>query len=287
MNILKKDDQSKVAVFGDQEVTVSKREKFSWASTSSAGTFCMVPKGDLNIDGTYQREQVSDAKVREIAKDWDWRLFGALSVIMRDDGSLWVYDGGHRCRASFLRDDVLELPCMIFECESIEEEAKAFVGTNTMKSTVSAYHKHRAALKAKEPEAMAVQAVLDKYGYKAMQYTGSAYGFTAIRTLGGLLSQDPELAEGVFGLCAEASEDGALIPGEVLSGLFLCAKRLEGKAQILKNPLREKLKVIGTAGLDMAIRREKHIVGRGGQAVAAKAILDLINKGKRRRLIFS
>lgn len=287
MNILKKDDKSKAPTFGNQELSVSKRQKFSWASDSPAGTFCMIAKEDLNIDGTYQREQVSDEKVMGIARDWDWRLFGALSVIMREDGTLWVYDGGHRTRAAFLRDDIAELPCMVFECESIEEEAKAFVGTNTMKSAVSAYHKYRGGLRAKEPEALAVKAVLDKHGYKAVTSAGTNYGFSAINTLRRLLKDDAELAERVFALCADVADDGTPIPGEVLNGIFTCAKKLEGKADILKNGHREKLKVAGIAGIEMAIRREKHIVGRGGATIAAKAILDLLNKRKQRRLDFA
>ena len=155
MNILNKQCKALAPTFGNAAASVSKREKFSWAEPCTPGTFLMIEKDALNIDGTYQREEVSKSKVLEIARDWDWKLLGTLSVIMRKDGTFWVVDGGHRCRASFFRDDIKELPCMVFEAEDEKTEAKAFVGTNTMKSSVSAYHKHRAAVKTGEPIAVA------------------------------------------------------------------------------------------------------------------------------------
>lgn len=285
MNILKKEDKSMAPI--PSGGAVAKRSKFSWASDSPAGAFCMIAKTDLNIDGSYQRDQVSENKVREIARDWDWRLLGALSVIMRPDGTLWVYDGGHRARASFLRDDIVELPCMVFECETVEEEAKAFVGANTMKSGVSAFHKYHGSLRAKEPEALAIKAVLDKYGYKAVRTAGTQYGFASINTLKKLLKEDSDLAERVFGVCSGIAEDGSPFSGVVLRGIFRCAKKLEGKADILKNGHLKKLNEAGIGGIEMAIRRESHIAGKGGEVVAAKAILDLLNKGKHRRMSFA
>lgn len=275
-----------VPLFGNNDHMMSKRQKFSWSADSPAGRFNMIRKEELNIDGTYQREQVSDNKVREIARDWDWRLFGALSVIMRPDGTLWVYDGGHRTRAAFLRDDIEELPCMVFDCARIEDEAKAFVGTNTMKSSVSTFHKYRGALRAKEPRALQIKAVLDKYGYHATKNTKTRFGFAAINTLARLLKEDANLAESVFALCAEMAEDGESISGEILLGIFRCAKKLENRADILQKDNRKKLHDAGIKGLESVIRREKHFVGRGGGTVAAKAILDLLNKGRQRRLSF-
>lgn len=281
-NILIKEDRSTPPAFG---TPVSSREKWSWASDSEEGVFQLVSKYDLNIDGTYQRDLVSEDKVRAIARNWDWRLFSALSVIVRRDGSYWVYDGGHRARASFLRDDVDLLPCLVFECESIEEEAKAFVGANTMSSAVSAYHKYRGALRAKEPQALAVCGVLEKYGYKAAKASSGGYLFSALGTLQKLLLEDFSLAEQVFALCAEFAQ-GDQIPGDVLIGVFTCAKKLAGKVDIMKGTLYEKLKSAGVEGIHVAIRRERHICGKGGAKVSAKAVLDILNKGKKRRISF-
>ncbi len=247
----------------------------------------MIAKEDLNIDGEYQREEVSKAKVLEIARDWDWKLFGTLSVIMREDGTLWVYDGGHRCRASFRRDDIKELPCMVFVAKDEKTEAKAFIGANTMKSSVSAYHKHRAAVITGEPVAVAVQAILDKYGYFPTQTSNKKYGFSAINTLHSMVKEDRVLAEKVFAAARSIAQDGETISGEVMGGMFTCQKKLSGKADILTNGHLERLKRESLPGIEQAIRREKHIVGKGGATISAKAVLDVLNKGKKRRLTFA
>lgn len=263
-----------------------KREKYSWAEPCCPGAFLMIKKDDLNIDGSYQREEVSKAKVLEIARDWDWKLFGTLSVIMRRDGTLWVYDGGHRCRASFFRDDITELPCMVFSPVDEKTEAKAFIGANTMKSAVSAFHKHRAAVKTGEDIALAAQSILDKHGYIPMQWASKKYGFAAINALRSQVKVDRVLAEKVFSACANIAVNGEQISGEVLDAVFTCQKKLEGKADILTNGHLERLKRETLPGIEAAIRREKHIVGKGGVAISAKAILDVLNKGKQRRLSF-
>ena len=287
MNILNKQCRALAPTFGNAGMPVSKREKFSWAQPCAPGTFLMIKKEELNIDGSYQREEVSKSKVMEIARDWDWKLFGALSVIMRRDGTFWVYDGGHRCRASFLRDDIKELPCMVFESEDQKTEAKAFIGTNTMKSAVSAYHKHRAAVKTGEPIAVATQSIVQKHGYFPTQCANKRYGFAAIATLQIQVKEDRVLAEQVFSACASAAQDGEPISGEVLDAVFTCQKKLAGVADIFTNRYLERIQRETLPGIEAAIRREKHIVGKGGANIAAKALLDVLNKGKHRRLTFA
>lgn len=287
MNILDKEDKSTISPFGGTRGPLPKRTSFSWTSPSTKGNFLLIPKGDLNIDGSYQRDAVGDQKIRDIARKWDWKLFGALSVIKREDGSYWVYDGGHRTRASFYRDDVKTLPCMVFSCEKIEEEAKAFVGANTMQSAVSAYSKYRASLRANEPLAISMQAIFEKHGYAPSQNAKGDHSFNAIGTMLKIVRVDVEMAERAFAVCAAIDEDGSeKIKGDALEGIWLCARKLKDQEDILIGKHFKKLKAAGLAGINALISRETHIIGRGGASTAAKAILDLLNKGKRNRLYF-
>ena len=286
MNILNKSNRALAPMPGNIKA-IPKREKYSWATPSEPGQFLMIAKESLNIDGSYQREQVSESKVMEIARDWDWKLFGVLAVIRRRDGTLWVYDGGHRTRAAFLRDDIASLPCMVFHAADEKEEAKAFIGTNTMVSIVSAYHKHRAYVKAGEPNALAVQSILEKYGYFPAGAANKRGNFAALNTLRTLVIQNGVEAEKVFAACAKIAVDREPISGEVVAALYTCQAKLAGKADILSNGHLDRLIKEGLAGIEAAIRREKHIVGLGGNLVGAKAVLDLLNKGKQRRLTFA
>ena len=85
---------------------------------------------------------------------------------------------------------------------------------------------------------------------------------------------------------AEIARDGEPITSQVLTGLFTCSKKVQSQADILSGDYIVKLKRETMDGIEAAIRREGHIVGKGGFLVGAKAILDLLNKGKRNRLTF-
>lgn len=270
------------------QATIPSRIKFSWNQSGSPGVFMMIPKTSLRMDMEYQRCEASAEKVIEIARNWDWTLLGVLMVAMREDGSFWVVDGGHRYRAAMKRDDVLELPCMVFDNMRKNLEALTFVGANTMKSVIKALDLHNAALCAGEPLALTAQAILDKHGYTAVKSASAIAGrqaFEAIRTLRSLIIKDRRYAERSFAACALIAGH-KFFSGKLLKGLFYCAYKLRDKADILEGVYLERLIKIGAEGLELSIRRESHIQGAGGEVVAAKAILDCINKGQRRRLLF-
>lgn len=281
-NILNKVDQSRLPISNNTHLT--KREHYEWADAGKIGTFKMIDKKLLNIDGSYQRNEVSRDKTLEIARKWDWKLFGALSVVRRADGSLWVYDGGHRTRAAFKRDDITALPCMIHESHGLVEEATAFLGTNTMASNVTAIQKFRASLCAKEPIAVATQAILSQHGYNIANTAHSRCGTQAIGTLVRMVKQDRDLAARVFAVCTEIAEDGEQIPSATMRGLFHLAKRMAPKLDVLSNGHREALIRTGIRGIEGVIRQHMTRLGRGGELVAAQAIFEILNKGRKRRI---
>lgn len=243
-----------------------------------------IPKELLRIDETYQREQVSSTKVIRIAREWDWRLYGALSVIQRPDLTYWVYDGGHRLRAAFHRDDITTLPCLVFKVEDKSQEAKAFVGANTIKSNVSSFHVYRGSLVAGEPVAVAVHELLSTYGFTAVQFGRGVFDFRSAGTLSALVKKNAALAEDAFKLAADIANGEEHVSSVVLTAVYYLGEHAEGN--IFIRPWRAKIISLSIAGIEAAARREAHIMGSGGKAVAAKAMLDLINKGKRKRLRF-
>jgi hypothetical protein len=286
MNILDKNSaQEKVAEFGRVDFARPKEQKYSWATDSEMGTYRLIHKRNLNIDGRYQREAVSKSKVVTIARDWDWRLFGALSVIERSDGTLWVYDGGHRCRAAFQRSDIHELPCVVFKAAKLEDEAKAFIGANTLKNAVSSLQMHRAAVMAGEPVATLAQRIVDESGYMIDSWVGT-WRFCAIGTLVSHLRENPAIGEAAFRAACEIARDGENFSGDILKAIYTCQKKLGDKANITKGEHLAKMRDATIKGIEAIIRRERHIVGKGGQVVAARALLDMLNKGKRNKLTF-
>lgn len=262
---------------------ITKRERYNWQELGEEGTFKWLDKNEIGIDTTYQREEVSRKKTLDIAKDFDWKLFGAVAVVRRPDGTLWAYDGGHRLRASQLRDDVQKIPCMIFSAADISEEAEIFVRSNTNVSNVSAYDLYKPDLARGLHDAIEAKRILAKHGYRATK-SDERYGFQAIKTLRAMIKKDPICAEKVFDLGAEIADDGEQVSAFFLRGLFYLAKNVE--EDIFSGKWRSKLMLYSMQSINHAIRQEKHLIGKGGERIEAKAILDLLNKKVRNKINF-
>jgi hypothetical protein len=92
-------------------------------SQSQFGRFATLPVGALKFEKYDQDEGVDDSfLIKRIAAEWNAIACGALSVSRRADGTYWVYDGRVRLQAA-RRLGITELPCMIYEGLSREQEA--------------------------------------------------------------------------------------------------------------------------------------------------------------------
>lgn len=287
VNILDKTDKSMAPTpgkkkSGEASTAIEKRTKFAWSTANKKGIFMEIPKTQLNIDGRYQREQVSRAKVLEIARGWDWLMVGAISVIARSDGTYWVFDGGHRTRAAFFRDDINELPCMVHEIDDLTDEAKAFFVRNTMVSNVSAMARHRAAVCASEPIAERVNGLLERCGLHATDGKGPNV-IQCISEVTKCVAVDAELAERLIVFCRDLSRDEAPISGKLLRGMFTLHQRLKSRFDLLE---RFGDKIAGHSQKEIEIRMRQFAAecGQGGSAVEAKAILGIVNHKNKNRI---
>jgi hypothetical protein len=120
-----------------------KLSHYKWKTKNNQGEFVMIDKNELFVDHAYQRDKINEVRINAIASDWDWVMCGALSVSERD-GKLWVMDGQHRKLAADKRSDIKMLPCMVFDLDSQQKEAGAFVGLNSQKTAVSSARTARA-----------------------------------------------------------------------------------------------------------------------------------------------
>lgn len=286
MNILEKKMKHEMPIPTGGSADI--KDKYSYAELGAQGVFELIPKFNLNIDGSYQRDATSEARVREIARGWDWTKFGAITVALRPDGSYWVLEGGHRARAAFYRSDVERLPCLVFESEGKKTEAEAFIGINTMRSSVHSFEKYRAALVYGDPVALMAKRLLERHGLQAAKCaTTCERGFSAVGSLVKTIKEDAGLAERAFGLCTEIVSDGEAIPGVLLRSIFCCAKKINDRDVMFSKGSREKLIRRGLTGLMQDMQTMKIKAGRGGEVTGALAILERLNHGRRtKRLRF-
>lgn len=278
-NILDKTDKSQAPVPSKDGnfITVSKHKKYNWAPVGDWGVFMFLAKESLSIDGDYQREQVSERKVQEIASSFDPVLFGVLIVFERKDGSRWVGDGGHRVRASFLRDDVRYLPCIVYKVEDLSSEARAFLGLNTMKTNVGSTDKFKASITANEELAVKTDGILKSLSIEVSKRASKKHQVKCISTVIECIKEDEPLAIRCMQLLLKM-HDEIPIDNKVLRGIFYLCRRLSSRVDVLDKHghiLADCTQAYIKSLIDM---KEIELKGVRGDKVAALAVMDIINK---------
>lgn len=123
----------------------------------------------LKVDSAYQRSIDGEASRRIIngmIRQWNWALCQPLAVARRDDGGLYVLDGQHRLEGARRRGDIHFLPCVITSGLGVAGEAGTFVKLNTQRQRLSQVEVFRGMLAAGDPDAVAVQALLEQTGWR-------------------------------------------------------------------------------------------------------------------------
>ena len=254
---------------------MDKVTRFNVSVRNAPGEFLMIPKGELEVDGAYQRNRINQRRVDSLCRCWDWIACGCLVVALRDDNKWFVMDGQHRKLAADLRDDIRELPCLVFETANRREEAVSFLAINQGRVGVGSLDRYRAQLISGDKTASAVESLLRSTGHRAGE-TGSARTVSCVQCLYNLAKEDRERLERLWPLLAELHPDVPMTD-MVIKGLWTVDKWL-GDRSVAESPYREKLMVIGGKGLQHEIRREIAVIGQGGSRVAACAIAKYLNK---------
>lgn len=127
------------------------------------GSFHYIDKRMLFCDETYQRD-ITKTKVEDIRDNFSWQSCGCLVVTERRDGRFAVNDGGHRWAAAMQRDDIKDIPCLVFPVSTIKQEAQVFLDVNEGRRPLITAQKHKARLSAREPDALAIQSILETCG---------------------------------------------------------------------------------------------------------------------------
>ena len=127
-------------------------KKYSWAEIGNVGNFEMVDVSDLKVDTIYQREgkDISKTNILDIARNFAWEAFGAILVMRRKNGRMYVVDGQHRVEAVLRRGDITEVPAIVFTSDGPVEEARAFYRRSTARKSLSAFTKFKARITGNE-----------------------------------------------------------------------------------------------------------------------------------------
>jgi len=125
---------------------------------------------DLEIDEEYQRAR-TEAKVHKLRADFNPNACQPLAVSKRSDGKLFCVDGQHRSAA--LQELGFETwNALLYKNLNREEEAAMWCKLNTGQSKPKATERFKARIKAAEPEALAIKALVEKAGFSVHTQRG-------------------------------------------------------------------------------------------------------------------
>ena len=248
--------------------------------------FQRIHISQLHVDPIVQRA-LDPHRAQQIANKFDPSSTGALIVNHRSDGKYFIIDGQHRHAAAVLTKYDGKLNCVVHEGLSLDREAALFLALNDSK-LVQAVDKFRMRVLARDPAALEVNDIIDRYGWKVAQSNSSAC-FAAVAAIEKVYNgagvyaagaAHPELVQAVMFTITKSWGHVALGGHSmIVGGLGQVFARYAGKVDL------EKLthEMSKTRPVDLVSRAKGIKDGQGGTVAAAmaKVLVGLHNKGRR------
>lgn len=259
---------------------VTKVDRYKWKMDSTPGEFAMLEKNNLQIHPEYQRAK-NERQILRIAGQWSWVSLGVITVARRG-GELWVIDGQHRVAAAKKRADIQLLPCIVFDSNTVKDDALAFLTTNIDRKPMSSHDKHRAKLVAGDEFSLLARRIMDSHGISlgngghARPMTFRAIGWAEKKA-----QDNPDRLDRVMGVLAEICQD-APMADRLAQGLWYMDANIDGG--IHGKRLRKRLKDIGGARLMQGANKAAGYFAKGGEKVYATGMLDVINHGLQNKI---
>lgn len=234
-----------------------------------------LPLDALFVDRRFQRP-LNERRAARIAAEFDPSLLGVLHVNVRSKPTIYsVFDGQHRLAA--LRSLGWDAaPCLVHRL-SFEDEALAFVRTQTERKPVRPVDRHRAAVAARDQRALVVDAVIREAGFvptDAQQFAAIA-ALTAVNTTfnrfgAERLAETLQMIATIWGRDDTSARKGTMIEGLALFlDTFDSVKRPE---------LVRKLQAHSAASIIRGAAEQARLTGGSGASCVALAILTIYNK---------
>lgn len=265
---------------------ISKVTHYRWLSKNSPGKLVYVHKTSLRVDQTYQRG-LNDSKRLRIASDFNWAAFGVLLVARRSDGSMWVMDGQHRLAAAMSRSDIKDVPVVVFEFDgNVEDEATDFIVANKNRKPLTGLDIFKAQVVSGDSVAIIVNEMILSSG----RTIGSASDGKSVACVGAIyksMTTDRAAMKALWPLICELSH-GERVDNRLVTGMFYLECRLEddegNEHSLLEPKNQEKLLEAGLKAVLNAIAEASAYYKKGGDAVFARGILNLVNRRRRNLL---
>ena len=138
----------------------------------------------LLVDEQYQRNlsERSVRLIRKIVAHWDWRTF-MPPVVVRTNSGMHVIDGQHTAIAAATHPAIKTIPVMVVKADDVADRARAFLGRNRDRITVTPNQLHYAAVAAGDDDAVTIDQVCKRAGIRILKQPPGAGAFKRGETL--------------------------------------------------------------------------------------------------------
>lgn len=243
------------------------------------GILMTIDKSRLYIDPQYQR-RINDYLVARITANWSWVSCGTLLVSQRpNNGQYFVIDGQHRWKAATNLAHVRALPCLLFELDTIKDEAIGFLASNTERRFPTLRDQFKALLIAEDPTAHALAVLCNQYS-RTISAPSSATTVSCVSDCMRLLGENTAAFQRIFPLAAEICA-GYPIPGRMFRALHYLESHMPRRESLANDFWRRRLAKIGYVELYASIRQATIYEGNGHGRTCATGVLRVLNKGLR------
>lgn len=251
------------------------------------GIFQMISPHDLLIDMRYQRG-TNENRSKRIAENFDMFMFGVICVAKRPDGTLAVPDGGHRVHAAKIAG-IDKVPCFVWEISDPQVEAKLFLGINKGQSPPDSYVSFEASVFSGSEDHLLTKGIVEKYGYCIAKKSGKMEGDNTVGCPEVLLwacRNNREVFEKSFDLCVKIAS-GEYIKKEPFQGIFYLEMWLiknMPEVSVFQKENSDKLIQAGMVIIERICREKStgHSGYRNAKSACARAVADVLNKGRRK-----
>lgn len=254
----------------------SKVEHYKWTmqDVSEPGEMKLVPKGEIITDHAYQR-QANEMKVRCMAAEFSWVAFGAITVNRRG-GKLYVMDGQHRLEAASRRDDIQNVPCIIYNLPSTREEASGFLSLNSNRKPVSSVDKFKAQIVSGVEVTIFVDSLVNQSG-RVVSKCSAPTTIVCIGLLQTLAKEDQRKLAKLWPTICEVSK-GRSMHVDLIRALWHVEGKLSGGHTFTDGKWREKLIDVGCDAVMEEIRKAAGYHGNRSPSTLAEGLLKAVNR---------
>lgn len=222
---------------------------------------------------------LNERRAAKLAADFDPKAVGLLLLSMRDDGRFAIIDGQHR-REAAIRNGVHALDAYVYIDLALEDEAGLYRKFGDYLKQ-SARDRFFAAVAEKQPEALAIQRLLNEFGLRVSADSGTQHGIAAVQSIWKVAENwGPHILRETIRTQHDAFDGNPLgYVGPSIVGMAMFLDRFNARPEYSRKRLIDRLQRAGAAKLE---QQALHVIAleRGDKGTAyGKALLAMHDAG--------